>query len=238
MHRDRNPDVTERSHDVLYRRPVVRTSSRNRSALAGLGLLAALVAVAAGDTTASRPADASVGQQAPELTVQDVDFTEVAQPGHLCAEPLSGAPPRIVALDGGTSPLLDESTLARVEVDDDVAYGDLDGDGRDEAVVHATCAYGANGVVDSVQVWSVRGRLPMLVDTVDGAPEEVAEDSAFPPTVLDVDVDGDEVVVTFTHHDDGDPHCCPSRATEVRYELDGGLEVTGEPTTVDLETAA
>jgi hypothetical protein len=24
----------------------------------------------------------------------------------------------------------------------------------------------------------------------------------------------------------------------VRYELDGGLEVTGEPTTVDLETAA
>ena len=238
MHRDRNPDVTERSHDVLYGHPVVRTSSRNRSALAGLGLLAALVAVAAGDTGVGRPADASVGQQAPELTVQDIDFTEVAQPGSLCAGPLSGTAPRIIALDGGTSPLLDESTFARLEVADDIAYADLDGDGRDEAVVHASCTYGANGVEDSVQVWTVRGRLPMLVDAVSGAPEEVAEDSAFPPTVLDVDVDGDEVVVTFTHHDDGDPHCCPSRATEVRYELDGGLEVTGEPRTVDLETPA
>lgn len=231
MARDRNPDATEPSHDVRYRPPVVRTPSRSRRStlsLLALGALAAVAALAA-DAQPTRPAAAAPAEPAPGDDVRDLDFAAIAQPGVACSDALPGATPRTIGVAAGESALLDEANLAQLTVDPEVLYGDLDGDGRDEAVVRSTCAYGANGAEDTVQVWSANGRLPMLVDTITGAPDSVADDSRFPPPVLDVAVDGDELQVTFGVYADDAPNCCPSSQAVVTYGLDGGLSVVGRP---------
>jgi hypothetical protein len=195
--------------------------------------MAALVALA-GDPQPARPADAAVGDE-PAPDVRSVDFAAVAQPGAACADALPGAAPRLIDVEGGASQLLDDRSFARLEVDGDVLYADLDGDGDDEAVVHAVCAYGANGVQDTVQVWALNGRLPMLIDTVTGPPADVADESELPPTVHDVAVDGDELLITFTRYTDDDPNCCPSEQTVVAYQLAEGLEPAGEPDSGPIE---
>jgi len=209
----------------------VRTASRPRRStftLLALGVLAAIVAVA-GDAQPTRPAAAAPGDPAPTDAVRDLDFSAIAQPGVACSDALTEAAPRTIGVVAGESALLDASNFAQLAVDPDVLYGDLDGDGNDEAVVRATCAYGANGAEVTVQVWSANGRLPMLVDTITGPPGSVADDSRFPPQLLDVALAGDELAVTFGVYADDAPHCCPTSQAVVSYELDGGLSVIGRP---------
>jgi hypothetical protein len=236
---DRNQHATEPTHHVGYLPPVVRTNSRShnsRLALAGLGVMAALVAVA-GNAQPARPADAAVNDRAADRTIDEIDFTTVAQPGSTCTEGLDDTPPFLVVVDGGRSELLDEDSVTQIEVEPEVLYGDLDGDGADEAVVQVVCTYGANGAQDAVQVWTLSSRGgPVVVDRVTEAPDEVAEASAFPPGVADVALDGDELVVTFTQHADDDPNCCYSQEADVRYELDGDdLATVGSPVTGPVE---
>jgi hypothetical protein len=229
--RDRNPDATEPSHDVRYRPPVVRTASRpRRSALTllALGALAAVVAVA-GNAEPTRPAAAAPADTAPRDEVRGLDFSAIAQPGVACADALPDAAPASIGVVAGESALLDDATFARLEIDPAVLYADLDRDGDDEAVVRATCVFGANGAEETVQVWTASGRLPLLVDTITAPPGSVAEDSRFPPSLIDVSVDGDELQVTFGVYDDDAPHCCPTSEAVVTYELDGGLSVVGRP---------
>jgi hypothetical protein len=205
-------------------------------ALAGLGVMAALVALA-GNAQPVEPVDAAVRQDTPSEIVRAIDFSTVAQPGDSCTDALAeaDAAPRRIPVERGASQLLDEGSLARLEVDDEVLYGDLDGDGDDEAVVRAVCNYGANGAEHTVQVWTVNVRVPVLVAAVSEAPDEVAAGSGLPPSVHDVEIDGSELIVTFTHYADDDPHCCPSQQTAVTYELDDGLEPVGRPVTSALQ---
>lgn len=193
--------------------------------------MAALVALA-GNGQPTRPADATVSD-APGRSIDDIDFAAVAQSGGTCAEGVqSGRPPLLVPMSDGASQLLDERSVARLEVGDDVLFADLDGDGGDEAVVSVVCRYGANGEQHTVQVWTLDGNRPVVAGRVTEAPETVAEASAFPPAVAGVAVEGDEVVVTFTTYGDDDPHCCPSQSTAVRYTFDGDALVAGdEPVT-------
>ncbi len=208
----------------------MRIPSRSRRSSLGilsLGVFAAVVAFA-GDAQPARSASAPAASRVDDA-VRELDFATIAQPGVTCSGALTAGAPGSIGIAGGRSALLDEATLARLTVDPDVLYADLDGDGDDEAVVQATCAYGANGEQDTVQVWSVLGRLPVLVDTVTGAPDPVADGSRFPPPVLDVAVDGGELVVTFGVYDAAAPHCCPSHRAAVTYRLDRGLAVVGDP---------
>lgn len=228
--RDRNPDATKLSHYVGYASPLVRIPSRSRRSSLGilaLGAFAAVVAFA-GDAQPARSASAPAASRVDEA-VRDLDFATIAQPGVTCTGALTAGAPGSIGITGGQSALLDEATVARLTVDPEVLYADLDGDGGDEAVVQATCSYGANGEQDAVQVWSVVGRLPVLVDTVIGAPDAVADGSRFPPPVVDVAVEGGELVVRFGVYDDDAPHCCPSSQAAVTYQLDRGLTVVGDP---------
>lgn len=213
----------------------MRTHSRShnsRVALAGLGVMAALVALAS-DAQPARPADAAVGGGS--RTIDEVDFASVAQSGATCDEGVQSATPLLVKVEGGSSQLLDSATFATLEVDPDVLVADLDGDGQDEAVVSVVCNYGANGEQHTVQVWTLDGDRPVVVDRITGAPGDVADASAFPPSVQDVAVEGGDVVVTFSHHAESDPRCCASRQTEVRYALDDGdLAVAGRPVTTPV----
>ncbi len=133
-------------------------------------------------------------------------------------------------MSAGESALLDQATFAQLIVDPVVLYGDLDGDGDDEAVVRATCAYGANGAEDTVQVWSASGA-PAPADRHDHrrAPTRWPTTAASPRRFSTWRVDGDEVLVTYGVYDEDAPHCCPTGQAVVTYELDGGLSVVGRP---------
>ena len=189
----------------------MRSNSRSRAswlALAGLGLAAAA------------PTD-----------IRAVDFGEVAPPGSACAEGLRFTPPAAIPVARGRSPVLDIGRVTRLEVDPNVAYGDLDGDGRDEAVVHVVCTYGANGAEDTVHVWAqARAGRTVHVASLTEPPRSIT--GPLPPAVEDVAVDGRQVEVTWTQYVAGDRNCCPSRLTTVTYELDGaGLDRVGRPVT-------
>jgi LppP/LprE lipoprotein len=212
----------------------VRTRSRSHNsgvALLFLGLLATLVALSGGAQDDGAEAAAAPGGD----PVRDVDFSSVAQPGSACAEGLRIAPPRRISVDEGESGLLDLSRLTRLEVDDTVVYGDLDGDGSDEGVVHALCSYGANGAQDTIQVWAVdEDGDPVLLDSLAEPPARVT--GPLPPAVKDVEVDDGELVVTWTHYQDDDPNCCPSQQTALRYQLDDdALDQVGRPVTSDAD---
>lgn len=248
MLRDRNHDATKPTHAIRYGPPVVRTRPRHLTrprrrshtqplALAGLGVAAALVAVA-GDAQPARPAEAAATEtgETPTEIVHGLDFATVAQPGDACADALPDETPRRIPIERGQSQLLDVPSLTRLEVNDRVLYADLDGDGTDEAIVRATCNFGANGAQDTVAVWTVDRRLPVLVASVGEAPSSVADDSRFPPAVHDVAVVDDELVVAFTTYADDDPRCCPTGQATVTYELEGDeLVPTGRPATAPLE---
>ncbi|MGH9111383.1 MAG: LppP/LprE family lipoprotein [Acidimicrobiales bacterium] len=214
-----------------------RSRSHSRLVLAGLGVAAALVAVASSDQS-SRPADATpiasvAGDSETALgpnNIRSVDFGEVAPPGTVCDDGLRFTPPARIPVQGGRSRVLDLGRLTRVEVDPDVAYGDLDGDDRDEAVVHVVCSYGANGAEDSLHVWGLAAGRVVHVASVSEPPASLT--GPLPPTVVDVAVAGGEVEVTWTHYAADDPNCCPSEQTVVTYALDGRtLDRMGRPVT-------
>ncbi len=213
----------------------MRSNSRSRASwlgLAGLGLAAAVFAASSGGRSSPR-ADASttgsVAANAP-ADIRAVDFGEVAPPGSACAEGLRFTPPAAIPVAQGRSPVLDIGRVTRLEVDPDVAYGDLDGDGNDEAVVHVVCTYGANGAEDTVHVWTQRRGRTVHVASLTEPPRSIA--GPLPPAVEDVAVHGQRVEVTWTRYAAGDPNCCPSRLTSVTYELDGdALDRIGRPVT-------
>lgn len=163
-------------------------------------------------------------------SVRLLDFTEIDQPGDVCDEAVAGAAPRVITVSGGMSGVIDQDRFTELVVDRDVSYGDLDGDGSDEAVVHAVCNYGANGVQDSIQVWDLDAGTAQRTATLDAAPPSIAE--PLPPTVQDVAVEDGDVVVTWSQYQEDDPRCCPSLQAQARYALaDEDLTLTGEPET-------
>lgn len=213
-------------------------------ALAGAGL--ALVFVARGAEgsrhdalTIDDPDAPSIDQAAvvvgPAAASPDairlLDFGEVDQLGGTCDDALSGTAPRVISVADGESEVLDEDLFVQLEVDGDVTYGDLDADGRDEAVVHTVCAYGANGAQDSVQVWDLDTGAAEVQATLGEPPPSVT--GPLPPAVKAVDIEPDgTLAVTWTHYAADDENCCPSLESTLRY-LVTGSQVTqvGAPDT-------
>lgn len=197
-------------------------------ALAGLGALAIAASISGGASNAS-PVEAA-GRAAPPSdpqAIRSVDFGSLAQPGSSCDSGLRFTPPGRIPVSQGRSQILDLAQLTQLVVDDNVAYGDLDGDGIEEAVVHVTCTYGANGAEDTVDVWSLQGDTPVVAATVEEPPASL--DSELPPAVQAASVSGDQLVVTWSQYQDGDPRCCPSGQARVPYTLEDGELVAGEP---------
>ena len=213
-------------------------------ALAGGGLLLVFVArgaeearhdaVTIDDPSAEASDDPAVvlgpAAAAPDA-IRLLDFEEIDQEGSACEAGPTPTVPRVIEVTEGASEVLDEDTVLRLEVDGDVAYGDVDGDGRDEAVVHTVCAFGANGAEDNIQIWDLETGAAEVKATVGEPPESLT--GGLPPAVKDVAVEsGGTVAVTWTHYGPDDPNCCPSQETTLRY-LVTGSQVTqvGEPET-------
>lgn len=155
-----------------------------------------------------------------------LNFNELDQRGSACAA-VPGEAPSTIQVTGGESAVFDEEWLSRLVVDEGALYGDLDGDGADEAVVHTVCEYGANGAQDQIQVWDVATGDSEPLATLDEAPAEISE--GLPPTVKAVAVEGGSLVVTWSHYDDGEPRCCPGLESVARYEVSGDqIEQAGD----------
>jgi hypothetical protein len=216
---------------VIHRavRPLKR-SHNTPLVLAGLGALAVLASVSGGASSAPPVGAASTSSDAPRVdpqAIRAVDFGEVAQPGEACSNGLRFAPPGQIPVRDGRSQVLDLAQLTQLVVDPDVAYSDLDGDEVEEAIVHVTCTYGANGAEDSVDVWSLDGSEPVPVASLDAPPE--ALDSNLPPTVRSVGAANGRVVVNWSSYADDDPRCCPSEQVRASYELeDDELSTVGD----------
>jgi hypothetical protein len=190
-------------------------------ALAGLGALAVLASISGGASNAQPVEAASRSAAAPSVdprAIRSVDFGDVAQPGEACDNGLRFAPPGEIPVRGGHSQVLDLARLTQLVVDPDVAYSDLNGDGVEEAVVHVTCTYGANGAEDSVDVWSLEGDQPVQLASLDAPPEALESD--LPPTVQSVGTSDGRVVVNWASYSEGTPACCPDTQVRASYQLD------------------
>lgn len=210
----------------------VRSRKRSHNtplALAGLGALAVVASISGGASNVS-PVEAA-GRGAPPSdpqAIRAVDFGGIAQPGSTCSNGLRFAPPGRIPVSDGRSQVLDLAQLTQLLVDPNVSYADVDGNGSEEAVVHVTCTYGANGSEDTVDVWALEGDEPVVLASVEEPPDSL--DSELPSKVQGVDVSGDRVVVTWSQYADGDANCCPSQQARVSYALDGDeLTAVGEP---------
>jgi hypothetical protein len=164
-----------------------------------------------------------------DQSIRLLDFGEVDQSGSAC----SGGPvqaPQVISVVGGESAVLDRDHLVQLQVDGDVVYGDVDGDGRDEAVVHTVCAFGANGAIDNIHVWDLDSGAAVDKASVGEPPESLT--GAFPPAVKDVAVVDGTLEVTWTHYADDDPNCCPSLETTLQYLVSGSdVTLIGTPET-------
>lgn len=217
-------------------------------ALAGGGLLLVFVArgaeearhdaVTIDDPSAQVSDDPAVvlgpAAAAPDA-IRLLDFGEIDQAGTTCAEGPDVTMPGVITVADGESEVLDEDTFTRLEVDGDVTYGDVDGDGRDEAVVHTICTFGANGAQDNIQVWDLETGTAEVKATFGEPPASVT--GPLPPAVKEVAIEDDgTVAVTWTHYADDDAQCCPSLESTLRY-LVTGSQVT-QVGAADTEPAA
>jgi hypothetical protein len=188
--------------------------------------------VVAGDAAsaggASGLADVVSGQ-----SIQLLDFGEIDQAGTACTDALPGDLPPTIDVSGGESGIIDEDRIVELVVDDEVVYGNLDDDAAEEAVVHTTCEYGANGQQDKIQVWDLETGAAVPKASTGRPPE--SQTGRFPGTVQDVAVEDGEVVVTWSRFTDEDPACCNSQTLTLRYEVDGNqLARVGDPVIADV----
>ncbi|MBS1795650.1 MAG: hypothetical protein JSS81_17475 [Acidobacteria bacterium] len=104
-----------------------------------------------------------------------------------------------------------------------VAYGDLDGDGREEAVVITACRPGGTGSFTEGYVYSIRNNRPRLVGRIAGG--DRAEGGLVSAKVV-----GGRLVVE-SYEEGGSGLCCPEFIVTNRFRLRGGRMIDdGRPT--------
>lgn len=163
-----------------------------------------------------------------ERAIRLVDFGEVDATPDLCAEGLGDevrSSLGSIELSGGASEVLDTTSLSQLDVLNE-AYGDISGDGVDEAVVHTVCDYGASGRQHEVQVWDASSGVAEPVGVVPEPAEELT--GPFPSDITEMAIADGVLDVTWTAYAEDDPNCCPSDAVTLSYQLVDGEIVEAE----------
>jgi hypothetical protein len=162
--------------------------------------------------------------------IRDVDFTNFTFPTDSCGDIFERAPRGGYSLQGGEAhrgtPA--DPEFYAVYLRDDIAYGDLDGDGVEEAVVVLDCTPG-NRPFGFASVWRA---------TEGGGAARAAkvESTGVDPgrgelRLYEADITAGAVDVTWQVFGPEDPSCCPSELARVRLRLAGDtLEPIGEAT--------
>ncbi|MFJ8159416.1 hypothetical protein ACIRBY_00640 [Streptomyces sp. NPDC096136] len=173
---------------------------------------------------ASPAAGGTIGP-APE-DLHTVDWAHTPIPGDVCAVP------GLVRFDDkgeawGTSrtwgPVL-------VNLERDVAYGDIDGDGRDEAGVTIGCHNGG-GTAAGRLAWGgvVFGRRGSDLTVIGTLTPRQQLPEAMPTQVARIQIALHQVVVYENWFRDGDSTCCPSGGATTVWAHEGNRLTPGAP---------
>lgn len=103
----------------------------------------------------------------------------------------------------------------------DVVYGDLDGDGAEEAAVNAVQTYGGNGGNSHILVYRAGNSAPELIGDITGGDRAMGGATA-------LRIDGGRVVVDRAMGTDADPMCCASQTQTEHWLLRNGALVEDE----------
>jgi hypothetical protein len=113
-------------------------------------------------------------------------------------------------------------------VPENIAYGDLDGDGREEAVVpiFANACGGTMITGERVLVYTLRGGRPTILPGFDYIDEgcEKGKECDFtrsPIPLVEYDAEEKAIVIQNRYQTEEDATCCPSRYRRTWYRWDG-----------------
>ena len=162
------------------------------------------------------------GEKQPTPTTEDVKSTATlpAVPA-LTVEALRNAAYRSEWVSGGLAQLIDgeytqtydeePASQLIITLTDFVAFGDLDGNGIDDAaVILVTTGGGSGAFYDLAAVLNEQGQ-PRHVDTASLGDRVV---------IQALSVESGEIMVPMVAHGEDDPLCCPTMQVTRRYELD------------------
>ena len=198
---------------------------RSRRLLLAPVALAALLPALVGCTSGTPSNSASTVAPPPsKADVHGVDWQDasysIACPG-LGGPSDQQVPVTLSKGAGTTAPVTWFGTPVKLDVRlDDVSYGDLTGDGRDEAVVRLTCTpEQSNGVAEEVQVFGPGSELlgtPVLRNP---------DNSPFAPSIKSLAVQNGRITGTAYYWGPDDPHCCPSQTLPFTFTWDAARSV-------------
>lgn len=145
------------------------------------------------------------GEDSQKIKVEDGEFTEEKE------------------VDGYTDRLYFSASVE--------AYGDVDGDGRDEAIISSVCNTGGTGNFTEGFVYTMRGGRAVLMTRIEGG------DRAY-GGIREITVE--KGVLTVDRNDPGEMGgaCCPEAAVKIKYKWNGSeLVEFGQPETRQLYPA-
>jgi hypothetical protein len=117
-----------------------------------------------------------------------------------------------VRLANGSWSAEDEEGRQSLEIGKPRARGDLDGDGREDAVIILLGSGGGSGVFVDVAVVLDQNGVP--VHAASAALGDRVQ-------VNGLSIEGSDVIVDLTQHGPGDPACCPTQNVKRRFRFDG-----------------
>lgn len=102
---------------------------------------------------------------------------------------------------------------ASIALTDFVAFGDLNGDGINEAAAIVYENYGGTGIFAMLTIYSEQNGLPVFLTST------LIDDR---PIINNISIENGEVYLDATTHDFDDPFCCPTLVTTRRLALVSG----------------
>lgn len=194
-----------------------------------------LVRPAPADLDGSVVPDArSLGTTVSVASVRAVDFDRFTFPASTCAHVIDHAPSGGYRLDAGvlTSDGDDGIEPFRVQLHAARSFGDLDGDGVDEAALVLDCDRGGGPVPVGWIYTATGGRArPLARLELDG--DSLPLPGVLDTALVDLRIAGGTVVSTWDVYLDGDALCCPARLATVTWTWNGSALAPGAPAVTD-----
>jgi hypothetical protein len=176
-------------------------------------LILAFAALACGFPSGAPPTQTPEPVQAATATVPPIMGVSLDQLTNAQYQPGARNDPTVVQLTGGkyqqgTDTL--SADYAAIELTDFVAFGDLDGDGLNEAAAMFVENYGGTGSFAMLALYTIVDGQPMFLTSI------LIDDR---PLINNIAIENGEVFLDATTHGFEDPSCCPTLATTRRYVL-------------------
>jgi hypothetical protein len=184
----------------------------------------ATTATTAPPTTRPPTTPSSVGTQ-----IESVDFGDLTLGSQACGEFYANPPPGGYPLHGGEARLGNpgDAGFYAVQLRPNPTFGDLDGDGLEDAVLVVDCSSGSSprSFASAYRLDTSAGPSSSPVALMGPLALDQATatrlDSFGDPRLTGVSLDGSTVVTTWATHRPGDPICCPTGEATVHFSWSG-----------------